>query len=142
MADRIRNRDDWYMVGLLERHDPERRTRTDPRRRGTTWLNHVLVHALSPEDAYRKGMALGRQRVSGLGRLWSGRWSFLGIAEMLPVSGDIADGTELLWLDFGRISAMRARSFVKPRASLLREVREERDSIGRLSVAVARDAKE
>ena len=93
-------------------------------------MNHVLFQAASPDAAYRKAMEFGRKdaQTSNSSKLWLGKWLFLGLAEIIPVSGDITDGTELLWSDFGKISKERAMSFVAPKTRLIRDAVKETDS--------------
>ena len=123
MRDKIVNRGDWYIAGLVERCEAGE-GEDNPRRRGRTWMNAVLIHAVSPEAAYDKGMKLGAKSVEGL-EGWKGQWKFLGIAELFALEGDIEDGVELLWSDFGKISAKRARDFIPEKTKLLGALRDE-----------------
>jgi hypothetical protein len=130
MNQKIRNRGDWFMVGMLVRYECPNQKRGWHPKDGTTWLNHVLIQAPSPATAYEKAMTSGRtdSRSTNASRLWYGKWRFLGLAELIPVDGDITDGVELLWSDFGKTSHRRATSFVRPKAELLRQVQKDLDS--------------
>jgi hypothetical protein len=68
-------------------------------------------------------MDLGRAdaRSTNLSHLWSGKWQFLGLAELIPISGDIADGAELLWSDYGRNAKGRAKRLVQPKKTLIKQ---------------------
>ena len=125
MTQKIKNRGDWFMVGMLVRYECPYQVRSWRPRDGTTWLNHVLIQAANPQVAYDKAMTSGRKdaRETNRTHLWQGKWRFLGLAELVPVCGDITDGTELLWSDFGKITPLRAKSFVAPKARLMREAK-------------------
>jgi hypothetical protein len=60
MNQKIRNRGDWFMVGMLVRYECPNQKRGWHPKDGTTWLNHVLIQAPSPATAYEKAMTSGR----------------------------------------------------------------------------------
>lgn len=117
------------MVGMLVRYECPNQKRGLRPKDGTMWLNHVLIQAPSPAAAYDKAVALGRMnaRSTNSSNLWCGKWSFLGLAELIPVDGDITDGTEMLWSDFGQTNPDRAKSFVQSRARLIRQAEKEQN---------------
>lgn len=118
---KIRNNGDWYIAGIVERSENVGTGRSNPNRRGLTWLNHVLINADSPEKAYDKALRIGK---AGTHRYKSTagstvQWKFIGIAELLPIYEDIADGAEITWSDLGYISAKRAQAMARNRRELL-----------------------
>ena len=130
MNQEIKNNGDWFMAGMLVRYECPHQKRGLRPKDGTLWLNHVLIHAPSSTLAYDKAVALGRKdaRSSNSSHLWGGKWKFLGLAELIPIDGDIADGSELLWSDFGRTNQDRAKSFVQSKARLIRQAEKEQQS--------------
>jgi hypothetical protein len=44
---------------------------------------------------------------------------FLGIGDLLPIYEDLEDGAEILWHDYGFISAKRSEKIVKTKKELM-----------------------
>jgi Domain of unknown function (DUF4288) len=112
---RIKNNNRWYLAGILERCEPVGNDKRNPKRRGTTWLNHMLIEASSPKHALNKALKLGKSSTRRYKAI-SGQtlqWKFLGLAELLPIYEDIEDGAELMWTDLGNISANKAEKYIK-----------------------------
>jgi hypothetical protein len=130
MNQKIKNRGDWFMVGMVVRYECPNQKREWRPKDGTTWVNHILIHAVSPALAYDKAVALGKKdaQSTNSSHLWCGKWTFLGLAEVIPIDGDIADGTEMLWSDLGRTNLSRSTSLVHPKAELIRQMHEQPDS--------------
>jgi hypothetical protein len=120
MKQTIKNRGDWFMVGMLVRYECPRKARGMPPQDERTWLNFVLMNAVTPQAAYKKAIAKGRDdaRSTNAAHLWRGKWKFLGITALIPISNDIEDGAELLWSDLGRVSRDHAKTFMQTKASL------------------------
>jgi hypothetical protein len=121
---KIRNSGDWYLAGLIERCEPVGSGRTNPLRRGLTWLNHTLIQADSPEDAYRKAAAIGKESSRLRYKTTAGgtvQWRFVGIAELLRIHDDIGHGAEVLWTDIGRVSERKARSMARRKGELIKQ---------------------
>ena len=72
-----------------------RRNEKQDLRRVTTWENHHLIKAESPEKAFDKAVKLEMESI------------FVGIGELLPIYEGIEDGAELMWNDYGFISNRR-----------------------------------
>lgn len=130
MSQTIENFGDWYMAGMLVRYECANQKRGCYPKDGTLWLNHVLVQAPSPALAYDKASTRGREdvRSSNSSNLWAGKWKFLGLADLIPIDGDITDGTEMLWSDFGRTNQDRAKSFVQSKKRLIRQAEKGQES--------------
>jgi len=130
MNQKIKNRGDWFMVGMVVRYECSRPVRGWRPKHGTTWVNHVLIRALSPDQAYQKAMAKGKTeaRSTNDSKLWHGKWRFLGLAELIPIPDDIQDGAELLWSDLGRLDAAKAASYVQTKKTLTRIEKRKADS--------------
>lgn len=120
----IRNKGDWYIAGIVERCESVGTGRTNPERRGLTWLNHTLIQAETPEDAYLKAQQIGKESSRLRYKTIAGRtvqWHFVGIAELLRIHDDIGHGAEVLWVDMGRISARKARAATKTKRQLIEQ---------------------
>lgn len=118
------------MAGMVVRYACPKKVRGWRPKDGTTWINMVLIQGSTPQVAYRKAMDLGRAdaRSTKLSHLWSGEWQFLGLAELIPIPGDITDGAELLWSDYGRNAADRAKRLVQPKTTLIKQASQEKHS--------------
>lgn len=100
----------WYIVELLEKTEPLKRNENQDLRRVSTWGNHHLIKANSVEEAYDKAYKLGLEKNyifinSEKNEMES---MFVGIGELLPVYEDIEDGAEIMWTDYGKISNRKA----------------------------------
>ncbi|WP_047416504.1 DUF4288 domain-containing protein [Cellulophaga sp. Hel_I_12] len=99
----------WYIVEIIEKYEPVIRNEKQDLRRVTTWGNHHLIKADSPEKAFDKAVKLGKEKNykfinSDQQEMES---IFVGIGELLPIYEDIEDGAELMWNDYGFISNRR-----------------------------------
>jgi hypothetical protein len=54
------------------------------------------------------------------------KWEFVGIGDIIPIYEDIEDKAELLWSDYGFISARRSERFVKTKKELLKNIKLKR----------------
>jgi hypothetical protein len=48
------------------------------------------------------------------------KWKFAGIGDLLPIYEDIEDGAEIMWTDYGTISAKRKDRITKTKRELLK----------------------
>ena len=99
----------WYIVEIIEKCEPVNRNENQDLRRVTTWGNHHLIKADSPEKAYDKAVKLGKESeyiFTNTDKIEM-EWIFVGIGELLPIYEDIEDGAELMWNDYGFISNRR-----------------------------------
>ena len=99
----------WYIVEIIEKCEPVDRNEKQDLRRVTTWGNHHLIKADSPEKAYDKAVKLGKEaeyKFTNTDKIEM-EWIFVGIGELLPIYEDIEDGAELMWTDYGFISNRR-----------------------------------
>ena len=99
----------WYIAEIIEKCEPVDRNEKQDLRRVTTWGNHHLIKADSPEKAFDKAVKLGKEKNykfinSDKIEMES---MFVGIGELLPIYEDIEDGAELMWNDYGFISNRR-----------------------------------
>lgn len=99
----------WYIVEIIEKCEPVDRNEKQDLRRVTTWGNHHLIKADSPENAFDKAVKLGKEKNYKF--INSDKIEmesiFVGIGELLPIYEDIEDGAELMWTDYGFISNRR-----------------------------------
>ena len=119
---KIKVNGDWYIAELLQKCEPVGRDKSNPNRRHTVWRNAILIQADSAEAAYDKAMRLGKEKCRMRYKAASGgtvQWSFLGLADLIPVPEDIQDGNELFWTDHGEICAKRAEGMVRDREDIL-----------------------
>ncbi|MFD1063551.1 DUF4288 domain-containing protein [Winogradskyella litorisediminis] len=99
----------WYIVEIIEKCEPVHRNEKQDLRRVTTWGNHHLIKANSPEKAFDKAVKIGKEKNYNF--INSDKIEmesiFVGIGELLPIYEDIEDGAELMWTDYGFISNRR-----------------------------------
>lgn len=100
----------WYIVEIIEKCEPVDRNEKQDLRRVTTWGNHHLIKASSPEKAFDKAVKLGKENEFKFinADKMEMEWMFVGIGDLLPIYEDIEDGSELMWTDYGFISNRRA----------------------------------
>ena len=99
----------WYIAEIIEKCEPVDRNENQDLRRVTTWGNHHLIKADSPEKAFDKAVKLGKESeytFTNTDKVEM-EWIFVGIGELLPIYEDIEDGSELMWNDYGFISNRR-----------------------------------
>ncbi|WP_298903465.1 DUF4288 domain-containing protein [uncultured Psychroserpens sp.] len=113
----------WYIVEIIEKCEPVDRNEKQDLRRVTTWGNHHLIKANSPERAFDKAVKLGKEaeyKFTNTDKLEM-EWIFVGIGELLPIyEENIEDGTELMWRDYGFISDRRTNRLVFDKKELLK----------------------
>jgi len=121
----------WYLVEIIEKCEPADRAKTNDLRRVTTWGNMHLVKAKSSEEAYDKGMKIGKE--SEVKYINSDKiemeWTFVGIGDLLLIHEDIEDGAELMWTNYGDISNKRAERFAKSKDELIGNLESEEDNL-------------
>jgi hypothetical protein len=99
----------WFIVEIIEKCEPVDRNEKKDLRRVTTWGNHHLIKADSPEKAFDKAVKLGKEKnykFTNSDKIEM-ESTFVGIGELLPIYEDIEDGAELMWNDYGFISNRR-----------------------------------
>lgn len=110
MKGKIKNDADWFLASLCVRCEP---LGTDARDRGQkylTWLNTYLVHARDIGEAFDKAVALGKkENIRYRTRTGRVKWRFVGLWDLVPIYDDLADGEEIAWHDYGRITGRVAR---------------------------------
>jgi len=125
MEDKIVNNGNWYLVEIIERCEPVDADLSKPLRRCTVWGNYHLIKASSPENAYDKAEELGKEgsytfkNADNLNM----KWEYVGIGDVLPIYEDIEDKAELLWTNYGFISAKRSDRFVRSKEELLKDLK-------------------
>jgi hypothetical protein len=116
----------WYIAEIVEKCEPVERNEEKDLRRVTTWGNHHLIKASSPEKAFDKAVKLGKEgeyKFTNTDKVEM-EWIFVGIGELLPIYEDnIEDGAEIMWKDYGFISDRRAKRFVFDKKELLSDIR-------------------
>ncbi|WP_431164831.1 DUF4288 domain-containing protein [Tenacibaculum halocynthiae] len=61
-VEKISNKNgNWYIVEIIEKCEPVERNEKQELRRVTTWGNHHLIKADSPEKAFDKAVKLGKE---------------------------------------------------------------------------------
>jgi hypothetical protein len=111
----------WYIVEIIEKCEPVDRNERQDLRRVTTWGNHHLIKADSPEKAYDKAVKLGKESeyiFTNSDKIQM-EWIFVGIGELLPIYEDIEDGAELMWTDYGFISNRRTMRMTYDKKELM-----------------------
>ena len=114
----------WYIVEIIEKCEPVDRNENKELRRVTTWGNHHLIKASSPEKAFDKAVKLGKEaeyKFTNTDKIEM-EWIFVGIGELLPIYDEnIEDGTELMWKDYGFISDRRTKRLVFEKKEFLKD---------------------
>ena len=125
-AEKISNKNrNWYIVEIIEKCEPIERNEKQELRRVTTWGNHHLIKADSPEKAFDKAVKLGKEaeyKFTNSDKIEM-EWIFVGIGELLPIYEDIEDGAELMWNDYGFISNRRTMRMPYKKKELMKSVK-------------------
>lgn len=125
-AEKISNKNgNWYIVEIIEKCEPVERNEKQELRRVTTWGNHHLIKADSPEKAFDKAEKLGKEaeyKFTNSDKIEM-EWIFVGIGELLPIYEDIEDCTELMWNDYGFISNRRTMRMPYKKKELMKLIK-------------------
>lgn len=125
-AEKILNKNgNWYIVEIIEKCEPVERNEKQELRRVTTWGNHHLIKADSPEKAFDKAEKLGKEaeyKFTNSDKIEM-EWIFVGIGELLPIYEDIEDGAELMWNDYGFISNRRTMRMPYKKKELMKLIK-------------------
>ncbi len=124
-VDKIINKGNWFMVEIIERMEPAKVKRSDKTRLCTVWGNWHLIKAQNAEKAYAKAEKLGKSFSYVFTNSYKEqmRWEFVGIGDLLPIYEDIEDKAELMWSDFGDITAKRSEEFIPRKSKLMRQIK-------------------
>jgi hypothetical protein len=89
----------WYVATYMHRFVVvgEDNERTD--RKFHVWRNTALVKATTPEDAYRKAVALAKEGCKPYTNALGQKVRFVneGLTSLIPVYEELKDGAELFW---------------------------------------------
>ena len=125
-VEKISNKNgNWYIVEIIEKCEPVERNEKQELRRVTTWGNHHLIKADSPEKAFDKAVKLGKEaeyKFKNTDKIEM-EWIFVGIGELLPIYEDIEDGAELMWNDYGFISNRRTMRMPYKKKELMKLIK-------------------
>jgi hypothetical protein len=123
--DRIINKGNWFLVEIIERCEPVEVDKKNPRRRCTVWGNFHLIKAPTADKAIEKAEKIGREGNFAFKNTDQKElnWEFLGIGDILPIYENIEDKAELLWTDYGFITAGRSEKFIKTKRELLKKIK-------------------
>jgi hypothetical protein len=121
MTKKITNNGDWFLVEIIEKYEPIDTDKTQELRRVTTWGNYHLINAETPSKAYDKAVKIGKMsnyKFTNSDKMKM-KSEFLGIGDLLPIYEDLEDGAEIMWHDYGSISAKRSDRIAKTKKELL-----------------------
>lgn len=125
-VEKISNKNgNWFIVEIIEKCEPVKRDEKQELRRVTTWGNHHLIKADSPEKAFDKAVKLGKEaeyKFTNTDKIKM-EWIFVGIGELLPIYEDIEDGAELMWNDYGFISNRRTMRMPYEKKELMKLIK-------------------
>jgi hypothetical protein len=125
-VEKISNKNgNWYIVEIIEKCEPVERNEKQELRRVTTWGNHHLIKADSPEKAFDKAEKIGKEaeyKFTNSDKIEM-EWIFVGIGELLPIYEDIEDGAELMWNDYGFISNRRTMRMPYKKKELMKLIK-------------------
>lgn len=127
MTEKIKNNKNWYLVEIIERCEPNGKEDKRPLRRCIVYGNIHLIRADSIEEAYEKAEKIGKEGNYDFknANKMDMKWEFIGIGDILPIYEDIEDGAELMFTDYGFISAKRSNAFVKTKAEWIKKFNAE-----------------
>ena len=126
LVEKISNQNkNWFIVEILEKCEPVIRNEKNDLRRVTTWGNHHLIKADSPEQAFDKAVILGKEKNYKFTNSDKIEMEsiFVGIGELIPIYEDIEDGAELMWTDYGFISNRRTMKMAYKKQELLETIK-------------------
>lgn len=126
LVEKISNQNkNWFIVEILEKCEPVIRNEKNDLRRVTTWGNHHLIKADSPEQAFDKAVILGKEKNYKFTNSDKIEMEsiFVGIGELIPIYEDIEDGAELMWTDYGFISNKRTMKMAYKKQELLETIK-------------------
>ena len=121
MTKKITNNGDWFLVEIIEKYEPIDTDKTQELRRVTTWGNYHLINAETPSKAYDKAVKIGKMsnyKFTNSDKMKM-KSEFLGIGDLLPIYEDLEDGAEIMWHDYGSISAKRSDRIAKTKKEIL-----------------------
>ncbi len=125
MASKIINKDKWFLVEIIEKYEPVDSDKTNELRRVTTWGNYHLISASNPSQAYDKALKIGKMsnyKFTNSDKIKM-KSEFLGIGDLLPIYEDLQDGAEILWHNYGFISAKRSTKLTKTKVELVNQLK-------------------
>ena len=110
MRGHIKTNRDWWLAAICIRIEPLGCDSKDGGKKNLTWVNHHLIHAKTLAEAYDKAVVIGKksQMRYKARRGWM-KDRFVGVWDILPILDDIADGEEMVWDDYGSITARFAK---------------------------------
>ena len=130
-VEKISNKNgNWFIVEIIEKYEPVKRNEKQELRRVTTWGNHHLIKADSPEKAFDKAVKLGKEKnykFINSDKIEMESF-FVGIGELLPIYEDIEDGAELMWNDYGLISNRRTMRMPYKKKELMKLIKPKHQS--------------
>ncbi|MFZ1073496.1 MAG: DUF4288 domain-containing protein [Verrucomicrobiia bacterium] len=100
----------------MEQWVSRRQQKLSDESRCQVWENTRLIRARNRDEAFRKAIRLGQ--AGHPSQTKDGEWHFAGISMLLPVYEDIEDGTEILWIDRGRMPVRSIKKLVKSKREL------------------------
>jgi hypothetical protein len=121
MANKIINNGDWYLVEIIEKYEPIATDKTKELRRVTTYGNYHLINATTPSQAYDKAVKIGKTsnyKFTNSHKLKM-KSEFLGIGDLLPIHDNLEDGAEIMWTNYGFISAKNSEKKVRSKKELI-----------------------
>lgn len=114
----------WYIVEIIEKLEPVLNKKSSDLRRVTTWGNHHLIKASSPDKALEKAIKLGKEgefKFINSDKIEM-EYIFIGIADLIPIYENIEDGAEIMWTNYGFISERRTQKLKRTKAEILRNI--------------------
>ena len=121
MTNRIINTGHWFLVEIIEKYEPVDSDKTHELRRVTTYGNYHLINAETPSQAYDKAVTIGKRsnyKFTNSDKMKM-KSEFLGIGDLLTIHENIEDGAEIMWHDYGFISAKRSERIVRTKKELM-----------------------
>ena len=121
MTNKIINNGDWFLVEIIEKYEPVDTDKTQELRRVTTYGNYHLINAATPSQAYDKAVKIGKRsnyKFTNSDKVKM-KSEFLGIGDLLTIHENLEDGAEIMWNNYGFISAKRSEKIVRTKKYLI-----------------------
>jgi hypothetical protein len=121
MTNKIINNGDWFLVEIIEIYEPVDSNKMQELRRVTAYGNYHLINAATPSRAYEKAVKIGKHsnyKFTNSDKIKM-KSKFLGIGDLLPICENIQDGAEIMWNNYGFISARSSEKKVRTKKDLI-----------------------
>ena len=115
---------DCYLVSAIFQFEPINENERNSSGYAPVWENTYFVKANHPIVAFDKGVKCAKkdqEEIEFKGTM--GKWSYIGIKEVLPIYEKIEDGSEIMWTDWGKSNLEETASKVLSKESFSESIK-------------------